>query len=160
MTLPSEIGQAYTLHHQVSILGTTVGLSCLILSFPPPSPDPSAGPVYAPLMPSSGTSPSASIRSNFLTSSVVVARIRASTTRFFSSGVINLPFPPFALPPTPPMGAAPLFVDVDKAAPLIVDVDGMESCCARSFGRPVDESVRSLRASVRVASLIRVKSSV
>jgi hypothetical protein len=115
--------------------------------------------VQTPLMPPSGTSPSANIRSSFLTSSVVVALTKASTTLFFSSGVINLPFPP--LPNgTPAVPVAAAFVEADIVAPEIFDVDGIESSCARAFGNPVDSSVRSLRAESRVASLMRVKSSV
>ena len=91
-------------------------------------------------MPPSGTSPSANIRSNFLTSSVVDALVKASTTLFFSSGVINLPFPPLPTGPFPVPAAA--FVDADNVAPEI-DVDGIDNSCARAFGNPVSESVKS-----------------
>jgi len=90
-------------------------------------------------MPPSGTSPSANIRSNFLTSSVVDALIKASTTLFFSSGVINLPFPAL---PTGPFPLAAAFVDADNVAPEI-EVDGIDNSCARAFGNPVSESVKS-----------------
>lgn len=104
--------------------------SALLLALNRDNPDPSVEyscSLYSPFIPPSGTSPSANIRSNFLTSSVVFASVNASTTLFFSSGVINLPLPPF--PTAPPVACvADAFVDADNVAPEMADVEGIDNC--------------------------------
>lgn len=98
----------------------------------------------------SGIKPSANILSNRLTSSAVFARVKASTTRFFSSGVMSRPFPPF---PTADFD----WIAIAPAGTAVVDV---ESFTARAFGNDVAGSVSSFRADSRSASFIRSWSSV
>lgn len=129
---------------------------CILYLTPNPyDPFTSTAPSTASSTPPSGTNPSASILSNFLTSSAVCALVSASTTLLFSSGVISLPFAPGPF-------CAPLEerVLVLKAEPGTLDVVGIESWWARELGREVRGSVRSFLADSRTESLIRSKSRV
>jgi len=44
--------------------------------------------------------------------------------------------------PTGPFPEAAAFVDADNVAPEI-EVDGIDNSCAKAFGNPVSESVKS-----------------
>lgn len=141
--------------HAKSITSSRQSVCTFRLTPSPYDPFTSTAPSTASSTPPSGTNPSASILSNFLTSSAVCALVSASTTLLFSSGVINLPFAPGPFC-TPFEGRALVL----KVEPGMLDVVGIESWWARELGREVSGSVRSFLADSRTESLIRSKSRV